>query len=63
MSTSWLVDYYTETFRLQPTLRARELKGLIDKDHNIRQHYLCAAGLGQRLYMQSLVITKGNLGR
>ena len=24
MSTSWLVDYYTETFRLQPSLRARE---------------------------------------
>ena len=36
MSTSWLVDYYIETFRLQPTLRARELKGLIDKDHNFK---------------------------
>jgi len=36
MSTSWLVDYYTETFRLQPALRATELKGLIDKDHNFK---------------------------
>ena len=36
MSTSWLVDYYTETFSLQPSLRARELKAFIDKDHNFK---------------------------
>ena len=36
MSTSSLVDYYTKTFRLQPSLRARELKGIIDKGHNFK---------------------------
>ena len=36
MLTSWLVDYCTETFRLQPTLRVSELKGLVDKDHNYK---------------------------
>jgi len=36
MSTSWLIEYYTETFRLQPALRSRKLKGLIEKDHNYK---------------------------
>ena len=36
MSTSWLIKYYIETFRLQPVLRSRELKDLIEKDHNYK---------------------------
>jgi len=36
MSTSWLVDHCTETFRLQPALRARELKDLIDKEYSYK---------------------------
>ena len=34
MSTSWLVEYYTKTFRLQHVLRASGLKDHIDKDCN-----------------------------
>jgi len=33
MSTSWLARKYKETFRLQPNLRLRELRDLIDRDH------------------------------
>jgi len=36
MSTSWLIEYYTEIFMLQPTLRSRKLKRFIEKDHNYK---------------------------
>ena len=32
-SSKWLTHEYVDTFRLQPNLRLRVLKGLIEKDH------------------------------
>ena len=49
MSTSWLVEYYTETFRLQPGLRLGDLKSLIDKDHNYKATLCICTGLEHRL--------------
>jgi len=36
MSTSRLIEYYTETFGLHSALRSRELKCLVEKDHNCK---------------------------
>ena len=46
MSTSWLIEYYTETFRLQSTLRSGELKGFMRR--TIITRLPCPCVLGSR---------------
>jgi len=36
MSTEWLIDYYEETFRLQPDLKSGNFRRLIEKDYNYK---------------------------